>query len=420
MINPLNIFKIKDLRYKVFSIIGLLAVSRLLASIPVPNVDFERLKNLFSSNQLLGFLDIFSGGGLSNLSIAMLGVGPYITATIIMQLLTIVFPNLKKMYYEEGEMGRAKFNRVSRLITIPLALVQSYGFLNFLNSRGVFTDLSGWNIFTDMIIITAGSVILMWLGELISEYHLGNGISLLIFSGIIAGLPANLRLAAFSFDASMLQSYFLFAAISVVVIAGVVFINEGERKIPISYARRVRGNKLYGGVSSYLPLKVNQAGVIPIIFAVSVLLFPQFIAQAVSLFSSDLSIKMNEWVLYLFNNGWIYGISYFIMVVLFTYFYTAVTFDPSEISKNLQKSGGFIPGLRPGEQTSSYLAKITGRTTLFGAVFLGLIAVLPNIVQGLTGISMFRLGGTSLLIVVSVALEIMRQVESQLAIRQYE
>lgn len=420
MINPLKIFKIKDLRIKVFAIIGLLAVFRLMASIPVPNVDFIRLRNLFSSNQLLGFLDIFSGGGLSNLSIAMLGVGPYITATIIMQLLTIVFPNLKKLYYEEGEIGRAKFNRVSRLITVPLALIQAYGFLNFLNSKNVFTDLSDWNIFVDMVIITAGSIALMWIGELISEFHLGNGTSLIIFAGIVSGLPSKLSLALFSFDASMLQSYLIFALISVFVIAGVVYINEGERKIPISYARRVRGNKLYGGVSSYLPLKVNQAGVIPIIFAISILLFPQFIAQFVSLFSPDLSLKLNDWVVYLFNNGWIYGISYFILVVLFTYFYTAVTFDPSEISKNLQKSGGFIPGLRPGEQTSSYLSKITSRTTLFGALFLGLIAVLPNIIQGLTGIALFSLGGTSILIVVSVALEIMRQVDSQLSIRQYE
>jgi len=420
MINPLRIFKIPELRNKVFVIIALLGVFRLMASIPVPGVDIERLRNLFSSNQLLGFLDIFAGGGLSNLSIVMLGVGPYITATIIMQLLTIVFPNLKKLYYEEGEIGRAKFNRISRWITVPLAAVQSYGFLNFLNSRGAFVNLTTANLFADMAIITAGSVILMWIGELISEKNIGNGISLLIFAGIVAGLPSNIRLLFFSYDAAMLQSYITFAVIAIAVIAGVVFINEGERKVPISYARRVRGNKLYGGVSSYLPLKVNQAGVIPIIFAISILLFPQFVAQASSIFSPSLSLTLNDWVTRFFNNGWTYGISYFILVVLFTYFYTAVTFDPAEISKNLQKSGGFIPGLRPGEQTSSFLSKIINRTTLFGALFLGSIAVLPNIVQGITGIAFMTLGGTALLIVVSVALEMMRQIESQLSIRQYE
>jgi len=254
MVNFLNLLKIRDIRSKVFIIIGLLAVFRLMAAIPIPDIDLDRLRHLFSSNQLLGFLNIFSGGGLSNLSIVMLGVAPYITSTIIMQLLTIVFPNLKKIYYEEGEAGRAKFNRISRYLTIPLAVVQAYGFLNFLSSQGVLISLSWFNLLSDIIIITTGSVILMWLGELISEQKLGNGVSLIIFAGIVSGLPSSLSLIFTSWSATMVQNYLTFLVIAVIVIAGVVFMSEGERKIPVSYARRVRGNKLYGGVSSYLPL----------------------------------------------------------------------------------------------------------------------------------------------------------------------
>ena len=420
MTNFLNVFRIKDLRNKVFVILGLLALFRIMAAIPTPGVDLVALQQLLASSQLFSFLNLFSGGGLANLSIVMLGVGPYITATIVMQLLTIVFPNLKKAYYEEGESGRAKFNRISRWITVPFAAVQSFSFLNFLAAQGILNNLSFTQTLMNVVIITAGSIALMWIGEIISEQGIGNGISLIIFAGIVSGLPSILQVAWASYDPSLLSSYIAFLAISIIVVAGVVFINEGQRKVPISYARRIRGNKLYGGVSSYLPLKVNQAGVIPIIFAISLLLFPQFLAQITGLFSQDLYFTLNDWVTAFFNNLWAYGIAYFILVVIFTYFYTAVTFDPEEISKNLQKSGGFIPGLRPGEQTSKFLSKIINRTTLFGSIFLGLIAVLPIIVQGITNITFFTLGGTSILIVVSVALEIMRQIDSQLTVRQYE
>jgi len=423
MINPLNIFKIRDLRNRLFAIAGLLAVFRIMAAVPVPGVDVARLQELFAGSQLLGFLNLFSGGGLSNLSIVMLGVGPYITATIIMQLLTIVFPNLKKLYFEEGEIGRAKFNRLSRLITVPLAAVQSYGFINFLNSRGVFFNLTPATLFFDILIVTAGSIALMWIGELITEYKLGNGVSLIIFAGIVSGLPQALQASYFSLQSGTLDpsAIIAFLVIAFIVIGGVVFITEGERKIPVSYARRVRGNKLYGGVSTYLPLRVNQAGVIPIIFAISILLFPQFIAQAAVLISPSLSLILNRWANAFFNHLFFYGLAYFILVVIFTYFYTAVTFDPKEISKNLQQAGGFIPGLRPGEQTSSFLSKVINRTTLFGSIFLGIIAILPLVVQGFfPTLSFLTIGGTSLLIVVSVALEIMRQVESQLTIRAYD
>ncbi len=416
----LQIFKIPDLRRKVFMTLLWLLVFRLLAAIPIPGVDKVRLDQFFNSNQLFGFLNIFSGGGLESLSIMMLGVGPYITATIILQLLTMIFPKLKKAYYEEGAEGRAKFNRLSRYLTVPLAALQSYGFLNLLISQGVLERLPLVPLFTNVAVITAGSVLLMWIGELISEYKIGNGISLIIFAGIVSSLPRQTLSSFLNYNPSVLPTYLAFVILSVIVIAGVVYVNEGERKIPISYAKQVRGNKLYGGVSTYLPLKVNQAGVIPIIFAISLLLFPQFIAQALSVVSSDLSVRMNQIVATLFNNPFLYGAFYFVLVVVFTYFYTAITFDPQEISKNLQRSGGFVPGIRPGQATTDVIAHVVRRTTLFGALFLGTVAILPNITHIVTGIQALQIGGTALLIVVAVALEVMKQVESQLTIREYE
>lgn len=416
----IQIFKIKDLRRKILMVAFLLAVFRLMAAIPIPGVDPGKLREFFASNQLFGFLNIFSGGALSNLSIMMLGVGPYITATIILQLLMIVFPRLKEVYYEEGAAGRAKFNRYSRYLTVPLAAINAYGFLNLLIAQKAVNRLTPGNLLVNVLVITAGSVLLMWIGELISEYKIGNGVSLLIFAGIVSRLPAGLRSLIFGYNPAALPSYVIFAVLAVAVIAGVTFVNEGERKIPVSYAKRVRGMKLYGGVASYLPLKANQAGVIPIIFAISVLLFPQFIAQAVSIFSVDLSLKLNTWVTHFLNNTLIYSSIYFVLVAVFTYFYTAITFDPKEIAKNLQQNGGFIPGLRPGQPTSEFIAKIVSRITLFGALFLGLIAILPNITQMMMGITAFTIGGTALLIVVAVALETMKQIDSQLVTREYE
>ncbi|HEY4523649.1 MAG TPA: preprotein translocase subunit SecY [Candidatus Paceibacterota bacterium] len=419
----LNLFRIKDLRNKILIVLGLLVVFRIFAAIPLPNVDPEQLRALFSGNQLLGFLNLLSGGGLSNLSIAMLGVGPYITATIIMQLLTMIFPNLKKMYYEEGALGRAKFNRYSRYLTLPLAALNGYGFLNLLMAQNVLpASPTLFQTVLNVTVVTTGTMVLMWIGELISEQKIGNGISLIIFAGIVSSLPQTLQIGWLDYQTtgpSVLPNLLAFVAVSLVVIAGVVFINEGERKVPISYARRVRGNKMFGGVSSYLPLKVNQAGVIPIIFAISILLFPQFLAQIVAAFSTSVSLIINNYAVAVLQNQIVYGMAYFLLVVLFTYFYTAVTFDPEEISKNLQRSGGFIPGIRPGESTGQFLSKIISRTTISGALFLGVIAVLPNITQIFTG-SQLSIGGTALLIVVAVALETMRQIDSQLTIREYE
>jgi len=415
-----QVFKVPDLRKKVFVVAGLLIGFRLMAAIPVPGIDVNQLQQLFATNQLLGFLNIFSGGALDNLSIMMLGVGPYITATIVMQLLTMIFPNLKAMYYEEGAEGRAKFNRYSRYLTVPLAALQSYGFLTLLKQQGVFPNFTLVNILTNVIIATAGTMILVWLGELISEQKIGNGVSLIIFAGIVASLPQVVRNSILTFNPAVVPTYIAFAILSIIVIAGVVFVTEGERKIPVAYAKRVRGNRVYGGVASYLPLRVNQAGVIPIIFAISILLFPQFIAQITTVVSPTFGAWLNQWVTAILNNQLIYGLIYFALVVVFTYFYTAVTFDPKEIAGNLQRAGGFIPGLRPGQPTQEFIAKVVNRITLFGAVFLGIVAILPIITQIITGIATLTIGGTALLIVVAVALESMRQIDSQLVMREYE
>ncbi len=413
-------FKVPDIRKKLLVVAGLLLVFRVLAVIPVPGVDPVQLQNLLGGSDLFGFLNLFSGGALSNLSIMMLGVSPYITATIIMQLLTMIFPKLKVIYYEEGAMGRAKFNRISRYLTVPLAALQGYGLLNLLISQGVLAPLAAAGMVRDVIVITAGALILMWIGELITEQKIGNGTSLIIFAGIVSGLPGIIQTAIANYTPELITSYAVFAAAAVAVIAGVVFISEGERKIPVVYSKRVRGNKMFGGATTYLPLKVNQAGVIPIIFAISILLFPQFLAQILSVFSSDLSLKLQGWVsAFLANQLW-YGIFYFSLVVIFTYFYTAITFNPEEISKNLQQNGGFVPGIRPGEHTTDFLKKTTGRITLFGALFLGLIAVLPILTQFFTNTQSLTIGGTALLIVVNVALETARQLQSQLSVREYD
>jgi len=416
----LQIFRVKEIRTKIFIVAGLLVAFRLLAAVPIPGVDALRLQAFFNQNQLFGFLNLFSGGGLVNLSVAMLGVGPYITATIIMQLMTIIFPKFKQMYYEDGARGQAKFNQYSRLLTVPLAIMQSYGFLSLLAAQGVIDKPVFFDLITNVIAITAGSMITLWLGELISEQKIGNGISLIILAGIVSGLPSQIRLALASYTPALLPTYIGFLVVMLAVIAGVVYLNEGERKIPIAYARRVRGTKLYGGSSSYLPLKVNQAGMIPLIFAISVLLFPQFLAQIASIFSSSLGVTVNDIVTKFLANQLLYGIFYFFLVFAFTYFYTAITFNPEEISKNLQRGGGFIPGIRPGEATVGFFSSVVNKITLFGATALGTIAILPLIVQRFTGLAVLNVSGTALLIVVAVALETMRQINSQLTMREYE
>ena len=416
----LQIFKIQDLRKKILIVVGLLVAFRVLAAIPIPGIDAARLQQFFNSNQLFGFLNIFSGGGLSTLSVAMLGVGPYITATIIMQLLTIIFPKFKEMYYEEGARGQAKFNQYSRMLTVPLAFLQSYGFLTLLISQNVILRPDAFGLVRNVLAITAGSMLALWFGELISEQKIGNGISLIILAGIVSRLPTDARQILLSYSPSVLPTYIGFIVVTLLLVAGIVYLNEGERKVPITYARQVRGIKMYGGASSYLPLKVNQAGMIPLIFAISVLLFPQFLVQIVSIVSPGIALKLNGIVTGFLNNQLIYGAFYFSLVFLFTYFYTAITFNAGEVSKNLQRGGGFIPGIRPGEATANFFSKLMNRVTFLGAAALGFIAILPLIVQGITKVSVLNVSGTALLIVVAVVLDAMRQINSQLVSREYE
>lgn len=409
----------KTLLGRVLFVIGALVAFRILAAIPIPGIDAARLSQFLSNNQFFGLLSVFSGGGLSTLSIVMLGVGPYITGSIIMQLLTIMVPKLKAMLHEEGEAGKQKFTQYSRLLTIPLAFLQGWGYLVLFSKQGILGNLSLSSTITNLIVIVAGSVLLMWIGELISEYGIGSGVSLIIFAGIVARLPSTVGQLIFSFDVSQIPIYLAFLVAALAIVFGVVFITEAERPLPVTYAKRVRGMKVYGGVSTYLPLRLNQAGVIPIIFALSILLFPQMIGNFLSALSNVTLEHIGQFMIQVVQNSWIYGASYFILVFLFTYFYTAVTFDPESIADNLQKSGAFIPGVRPGRPTAEYIARVLNRITLFGALFLGLIAVLPIIIQGLTGVKSLALGGTALLIVVSVVLDLVKKVDAQISMREY-
>ena len=413
------IFSDSTLRTRVLFVIGALVLFRLLAAIPIPGINLLALENFFANNQFLGLLNIFSGGGLSNLSIVMLGVGPYITASIIMQLLTIMSPKLKMLYQEEGEAGRRRFQQYSRLLTIPLAIVQALSFYILLGRQGIIIDSGLFTTITNVIIIAAGSILLMWIGELITEFGIGNGVSLIIFAGIVASLPTTVSQLLFSFDISQIPLYLGFVLVGILITAGVVVVTEAERPIPITYARRVRGMKVYGGISTYLPLRVNQAGVIPIIFALSILLFPQMIFNFLANVNVAIVSAVSSAIVSALSNQLIYGSLYFFLVFLFTYFYTAVTFDPDTISKNLQKSGAFIPGVRPGVMTSEHIAKILTRLTLVGALFLGAIAILPLGMQALTGITALAIGGTALLIAVSVVLDLVKKIDAQVSMREY-
>lgn len=417
----IQIFKISDLRNKILFVLGIFGVFRLMANIPNPGISAEKMRGFFEGNQIFGLLNLFTGGALDNLSIVMLGLGPYITATIILQLLTMIFPQLEKMYKEEGEQGRAKFNQYGRILTVPLAILQGYSMLVLLQRQQIIETLSLNLILTSILTITAGTVFLMWLGELISEKGIGNGVSLLIFAGIVADVPNSIRQVLLTWDPAKLPSYLFFFGMALIMIAGVVLINEGRRNIPVSYAKRVRGTKMYGGASTYLPLNINPAGVIPIIFALSIMLFPGMIANFLGGMGGMVG-SIAQSVGNAFQNPWFYGVLYFILVVLFTYFYTAVTFDPKTISSNLQKMGGFIPGIRPGESTANFMYHILNRVLLIGALFLGTIAIMPSIIGGVTGVMVFQflIGGTALLIVVSVVLDVMRQIKAQLEMREYE
>lgn len=407
------------LRNRVLFALAALIVFRILAAIPIPSIDASGLAAFLANNQFFGLLNIFSGGGFSNLSIVMLGVGPYITASIVMQLLTVLVPKLKEIYQEEGDAGRARFMQYARYLTLPLALLQGFAFLVLLQQNGAIPPLDLQTAVINTIVIAAGSILLMWIGELITEYGIGNGVSLIIFAGIVASIPASVAQLLFSFDISQLPTYIAMAAAAVAITAGVVFITEAERPIPVTYARRVRGMKVMGGVSTYLPLRLNQSGVMPIIFGLSILLFPQMIATFLSNSSIWWVASGASAVVSALNTQWVYGALYFGLVFVFTFFYTAITFEPNQVAKNLQKNGAFIPGVRPGPMTAEYLGNIITRITLVGALFLATLAILPIILQGVTGITAITIGGTALLIVVSVVLDIVKKVDAQTSIREY-
>jgi preprotein translocase subunit SecY len=415
-----QVFGVSELREKILFILGILVIYRFSANIPMPGVDMAVLSNLFDQNSMLGLLNAFSGGGLKGVSVVILGVAPYISASIIMQLLTMAVPALERIQKEEGEAGRRKFTMWTRWITLPLAAVQAFGMITLLKSQGVIAVGSPATLAVMIVTAVAGTVFLMWLGELITEKGLGNGVSMMIFAGIIADLPTSFARFLSTWDSAQIFSYLLFLAVAVITIAGVVFVNDGQRVIPVSYAKRMRGARVYGGASTHLPLRVNQAGVIPIIFAVSIILIPKMAASYLASSGngrvSDIAYAVNAFL----ADQWIYAGLYFLLVVVFTYFYTAVVFDPFKIAENLQKQGGFIPGIRPGTATAEYLGRVINRITLGGALFLGIIAVLPSVIQNVTNIQSLTLGGVSILIVVSVVLELMKHVEGQMSMRSYE
>ena len=413
------IFTDHSIRNRIFFILGALVIFRALANIPIPGVDQVVLAQFFADNEFLGLLNIFSGGGLSNLSIVMLGVGPFITASIIMQLMTVMSPKLKSLQTQEGEAGRARFVQYSRMLTLPLAILQAFGFLTLLQNNGVLLPLSAFEFGVNVVLVVAGSMLLMWIGELVTEFGIGNGVSIIIFAGIVAIMPGTISELLFAYEPTMLPLYIGGAIVALAATYGVVFMTEAERPVPVTYAKQSRGGNTYGGSSSYLPLRLNQAGVIPIIFALSILLFPSMIVNVLA--GTNLpNVDRIEWAINSFlNNPLLYGIVYFGLVFLFTFFYTAVTFDPDNVSRNLQRNGGFIPGIRPGGQTSEYLGNVITRLTFVGATFLGLVAVLPIGMQFVTGVTQLAIGGTALLIAVTVVLDLIRRLDAQASMREY-
>ena len=416
----LNAFRAPDIRRRILYVLGLLIVFRLLAAVPIPGVDKAQLQAFVEGNALVGLLDLFSGGGLSHFSVVALGMNPYINASIIMQLMTGVVPSLQALS-REGEYGRNKINQYTRYLTVPMAILQAYGVLALLASQKVLSgpfDFSSFETLTQIATLTAGAIVLMWLGELITERGIGNGISFIIFAGIVSRAPGAIQ--GFFANPNPV-TLIAFALVAVAAVAVIIYIQEGQRRIPIQYASRVRGRRMYQGGQTFLPLRVNQAGVIPIIFAISILLFPQQIASYFTSSQIQIVADIATGIVNFFNpSSPLYLITYFLLVMGFTYFYTAFTFKPDETAEQLRKNGGFIPGIRPGRPTQDYLARVVTRITFAGALFLAIVAVSPQVLAAVFNLGTLGLGGTSLLIVVSVVVETMKQIEAQLMMRNYE
>ncbi len=416
------VFNSKELRNKFLFTIGILVLFRFVAHVPLPGVDTLALRALFAGNQLLGLLDIFSGGTLANFSIIALGVGPYINASIAMQIKQFVVPRLEQLA-KEGDYGREKINQYTRFLTVPLAAFQAIGMIAILQQQTppIITEANLIVLAGMVIVMVTGTLFLMWLGELITEFGVGNGVSLLIFAGIVGRLPVTLFQTLSVADTFDPMNLLIFGLMAVGVIAGIVTVNEATRKITISYARRQRGQMAVGSIDSHIPLRVNQAGVIPIIFAVSLVLMPSFVGRYLQTVANPTVSSIGTTISTVFNpDSLMYNVIYFLLVVLFTYFYTSVTFNPTKIADEVKKQGGFIPGIRPGQPTALYLNKILSRITLAGGVFLGVIAILPSIARELTQINTLAIGGTGLLIVVSVVLETSKGLRAQLVMRNYD
>ncbi|PIT97592.1 preprotein translocase subunit SecY [Candidatus Berkelbacteria bacterium CG10_big_fil_rev_8_21_14_0_10_41_12] len=411
-------FTLQDLRKKILYTIALLLVFRFLTHVPLPFIDIQGLKSFFENNQVLGMIDLFSGGSISRFSIAMLGVGPYITASIVIQLLTVVVPSLENLQ-KEGEYGRQKINQYTRYLSVPFGLIESFGLVKLLQSQGVVGVLTTEQLIFTLVLATAGSVFLMWIGELISENGIGNGLSIIIALGIIAGLPSQIVATAQILDARyLIAAEIIIAAILVVIF--IVLITEAERRIPVSYARRASLGRTLSPVESYLPIKPNAAGVIPIIFATSMLIMPNFLAQYLKTANSVTLQNIGSVAGSFLSNNTYYTILFFVLVFLFTFFYTSVIFQPNQMAENLQKQGGFVPGIRPGIQTAQYLSSVIYKVTFSGAIGISIVAVFPFILQSLTNIKTLAIGGTGILIIVSVVLELVRQIDAQLAMRSYD
>lgn len=416
-----RIWKIKEVRNSILFVLLMLVFFRVAAHIPVPGVDTAAIASIFEGNAFFGLLNIFSGGTLQNFSVVAMGVAPYITSSIIFQLLGMIVPSLEEMQKEE--QGRQKINQWTRYLTVPLAMLQGYGMTILLRQQAgasLFAESGAFTLILAIISMTAGTIFLMWLGELISEKNVGNGVSILIFAGIIAGLPTFFQQMFSVYDYSQLVTTIIFLAATIATIIGIVVMNEAQRNIPVRYARVVRGSRSVGSVSSHIPLRMNMGGVIPIIFAISLILLPSTLAQFFVGAKSEIVREAAVFVSQLFQNQLFYGVSFFLLVFIFAYFYTAVIFHPDQVAENLQKSGGFIPGIRPGKNTADFLGTVSNRLLLTGATFLSLIAVLPLIVQQFTGTANMVIGGTSILIVVAVVIDSVKQVESQLMMREYD